>query len=75
MGASPWWYFTRYEEDVESALAKLRRREFEAGRYNPVIPHIDFPIDPAADAPGAQHLSIEHARCVRHGRDPLDSGH
>jgi hypothetical protein len=27
-----------------------------------VIPHIDFPIDPAAASPGPQHLSIQHAR-------------
>jgi hypothetical protein len=62
MGAQPYWYFTRYEKDVESALDKLRRREFEAGRYNPVMPFIEFPIDPAAESPGAQHLSIQHAR-------------
>jgi hypothetical protein len=62
MGAHPYWYFMRYEEDVESALDKLRRQEFEAGRYNPVMPFIEFPIDPAAESPGAQHLSIHHAR-------------
>jgi hypothetical protein len=62
MGAHPYWYFTPYEPDVEAALYKLRRREFEAGRYNPVIRHIGFPVDPAADSPGARHLSIEHAR-------------
>lgn len=62
MGASPYWYFTRYEEDVEAALDKLRHREFEAGRYNPVMPFIEFPIDPGAEWPGAQHLSIQHAR-------------
>ena len=62
MGAHPYWYFTRYEPDVDAALQKLRRREFEAGRYNPVLPFIEFPIDAAAPSPGAQHISIEHAR-------------
>jgi hypothetical protein len=62
MGSSPYWYFTKYEEDVEAALDKLQRREFEAGRYNPAIPFIEFPINLAAEWPGAQHLSIEHAR-------------
>jgi hypothetical protein len=62
MGAHPYWYFTRYEKDVEAALDKLRRREFEAGRYNPIMPFIKFPISPAADSPGPQHLSIRPAR-------------
>jgi hypothetical protein len=62
MGAHPYWYFTPYEEDFESVLHELRRREFEAGRYNPVMRFIEFPIDPAVESPGAQHLSIEHAR-------------
>lgn len=26
------------------------------------MPFIEFPIDPSAEAPGAQHLSIQHAR-------------
>jgi hypothetical protein len=61
MGAHPYWYFIPYEEDIKAALEKLRRREFEAGRYNPVMPFIKFPVDPAAASPGAQHLSILHA--------------
>ncbi len=62
MGSSPYWYFTGYEEDIEAALEKLQRREFEAGRYNPATAFIEFPISSAAERPGAQHLSIEHAR-------------
>lgn len=62
MGAEPYWYFTRYEPDVDAALQKLRRREFEAGRYNPVLPSIEFPIEADAPAPGAQHASIDQAR-------------
>ena len=62
MGAHPYWYFTSYEADVETALEKLRRQEFQAGRYNPVVPFIAFPIGPSAPAPGAQHASIDDAR-------------
>ena len=62
MGAHPYWYFTAYEADLNAALAKLRRREFEAGRYNPVVPVIAFPIGPASRSPGAKHRSIDEAR-------------
>jgi hypothetical protein len=62
MGAHPYWYFTKYEADVEAALHKLRRREFEAGRYNPIMPFMEFPVDLNAESPGAQHQSIQHAR-------------
>ena len=37
MGADPYWYYVPYEEDKNNALQKLRKREFEAGRYNPVM--------------------------------------
>src|SRR5258708_7183292 len=33
MGAEPWDYFVPYEPDVQAALAKLREREFRAGRF------------------------------------------
>ncbi len=33
MGAEPWDYFVPYEKDVQSALDKLKQREFQAGRY------------------------------------------
>jgi len=60
MGAAdPYWYFVHYEADVEAALQKLRTREFQAGRYNPVTPFQRFPIDPAAPVLGARHGSIE----------------
>lgn len=59
MGAHPYWYFVPYEDDVEAALQKLRLREFQAGRYNPVTPRQTFPIDLSAPAPGAKHASIE----------------
>jgi hypothetical protein len=62
MGAQPYWYFTKYQPDIDDALQTLRRREFEAGRYNPVIPFLEFPIDPSKPSPGAQHTSIEEAQ-------------
>jgi len=59
MGAEPWEYFVPYQNDVNRALQDLRKREFEAGRYNPVQP---FPSPPEMGvAPGAQHASIEEA--------------
>ncbi|QPF92084.1 hypothetical protein [Bradyrhizobium commune] len=59
MGAHPYWYFVPYEADFDAALQKLRLREFQAGRYNPVTPFQTFPIDLSAPAPGAKHASIE----------------
>src|SRR5262245_18769919 len=61
MGAEPYFYFTRYQPDIEAALQELRQQEFAAGRYNPVTPFLSFPINPNAPSPGAQHDSIEDA--------------
>jgi hypothetical protein len=58
MGGHAWFYFVPYQPDILGALHALRRREFEAGRYNPVV---RFPMDPNAPSPGAQHVSIEAA--------------
>lgn len=33
MGAEPWEYFVPYEPDIRTALDKLRKREFAAGRF------------------------------------------
>jgi hypothetical protein len=61
MGAEPYFYFTRYQPDLSAALEELRQREFAAGRYNPAMPFLQFPIDPNVATPGAQHDSIEEA--------------
>src|SRR3954451_18625794 len=61
MGAEPYWYAVKYRPDVDVALEELRDREFRAGRYNPVMPFIDFPITAASPAPGAQHPTIDDA--------------
>jgi hypothetical protein len=61
MGAEPWFYFVPYQSDINRALQDLRRREFEAGRYNPVIWMPPFPVDSNSPAPGARHASIEEA--------------
>jgi hypothetical protein len=58
MGAHPYWYVVPYEPDLNEVLEKLRQREFEAGRYNPVIPFLQFPITPQSPRPGAQHDTI-----------------
>lgn len=61
MGAVPYWYRVKYRPDLNAVLAELREREFRAGRYNPVMPFIDFPITPSSPAPGLQHRSIQEA--------------
>lgn len=61
MGGEPWFYLVDYESDINSALQKLRQREFKAGRYNPVISFPQYPIGPQSPAPGAKHSSIEEA--------------
>jgi hypothetical protein len=61
MGGHPYWYVVPYEKDIDAALQKLKLREFEAGRYNPVIPFLEFPIGPNSPAPGRQHASIGEA--------------
>jgi hypothetical protein len=61
MGAEAYWYTVPYNPDVSAALQALREREFRAGRYNPAMPLISFPVGPGSPAPGAQHDSIEEA--------------
>jgi hypothetical protein len=61
MGAHPYWYFEKFDGDVDAVLQALRQREFRAGRYNPVLPFPDFPIGANSPSPGAQHASIEEA--------------
>jgi len=63
MGADPYFYYVDYDEDKNNALQKLRQREFDAGRYSPVMYQWDIPYPLAnlsnAPAPGKQHASIE----------------
>src|SRR5262245_47902308 len=61
MGAEPYFYFVSYQPDITAALQALRQQEFQAGRYNPVLPFLEFPMGPQSPAPGAQHASIEEA--------------
>ena len=61
MGAELYWYYVKYQPDLNAALQELRKREFESGRYNPVIPFPEFPPGPDSPAPGAQHASIAEA--------------
>ena len=60
MGAHPYWYFVEYQTDLETTLQTLRKREFRAGRYNPVMPFIDF-LNLDSATPGSKHSSIEQA--------------
>lgn len=61
MGGEPYWYFVKYKPDLDAVLQELREREFRAGRYNPAMPFLNFPINPNRPGPGAQHASIEEA--------------
>jgi hypothetical protein len=61
MGAESYWYVVKYNPDIDAALQELREREFRAGRYNPAMPFLSFPITANSPAPGAQHDSIEEA--------------
>lgn len=70
MGADPYFYFTKYQPDVNKALHALRQQEFEAGRYDPAINMHDpsmrmfkfnFPPNTQSLSPGARHTSIEAA--------------
>jgi hypothetical protein len=64
MGAHPYYYSVKYQPDAAAALEDLRQREFQAGRYNPVLPFLRFPIRPDSPAPGAKHQSIDEARAA-----------
>lgn len=61
MGGHPYWYYTKHQTNIDTALQSLRQQEFVAGRYYPVLPFIDFPITADSPAPGSQHSSIEAA--------------
>lgn len=61
MGALSWYYFLPYNPNVVQALHFLRKREFDAGRYFPAMPILDFPINPRSPSPGPSHASIEQA--------------
>lgn len=61
MGGEPYWYFVNYNADVDQVLRDLRDREFRAGRYNPVMHFIDFPLTSSSPAPGPGHSSIKAA--------------
>jgi hypothetical protein len=62
MGGHIYYYAVPYESDINHALQSLRRREFEAGRYNPVVPFLEFESDASVTtSPGKQHASIQEA--------------
>jgi hypothetical protein len=61
VGGHPWFYFVRYQSDINRALHELRDREFKAGRYNPVVHFPQFPPESGSSAPGAAHASIDSA--------------
>jgi hypothetical protein len=62
VGAEPYWYFEKYDGDVDAVLQALRKREFAAGRYNPVIASMWqlFPIGPPHARPRCS--ALQHSR-------------
>ena len=64
MGSSPYMYLVPYEPNFQRALDELREREFEQGRYNPVMPYPPELVDDTTPlGPGRQHETIEDALC------------
>ena len=61
MGGVPYYYVVPISGDVQATLNALREREFRAGRYNPVMDDIRFPITAKSPAPGAKHKTMELA--------------
>jgi hypothetical protein len=61
MGGEPWFYFVEYQPDINATLQALRKREFVAGRYNPVVAFPAFPVTAGSPSPGAKHRSIQEA--------------
>jgi hypothetical protein len=62
MGGHAYWYFVPYEQDVQSALDKLRAREFAAGRYSPAIRYLEFEEpDFSSQRPERRYSSIQAA--------------
>ena len=62
MGGHPYYYFVRYDADIDAALQRLRDREFEAGHYNPAEPFPEFPLTSESPSPGRRHNAIDDAR-------------
>lgn len=62
MGGHAYYYIVKYQKDIQAALDALREQEFKAGRYNPALRNIEFPISASSPAPGPKHATIEEAR-------------
>lgn len=60
MGGQGYYYAVPYDPDIDRALQSLRKREFEAGRYNPVVPFLEFDAA-STPSPGKKHNSIQEA--------------
>jgi len=62
MGAHPYSYLVPYQHDFQQALDELREREFEQGRYNPVMMYPPELVDERTPrGPGRQHETIDEA--------------
>ena len=64
MGSSPYSYLVPYQPNFQRALDELRERDFEQGRYNPVMPYPPELVDDTTPpGPGHEHETIEDALC------------
>ena len=62
MGSTPYSYLVPYQPNFQRALDELRAREFEQGRYNPVMPFPPFFVDDTTPpGPGREHETIDEA--------------
>ncbi len=62
MGAHPYSYLVPYQHDFQQALEELREREFQQGRYNPVMMFPpEFVDEKTPRGPGRQHETIDEA--------------
>jgi hypothetical protein len=75
MGAEPYYYVVPYQTDVGAALQALRRREFEAGRYNPLMPFPSshFPLSPDPRRPAASTAPSRRRSRLRTQTAPCDA--
>jgi len=62
MGSTPYSYLVPYQPNFQHALDELRQREFEQGRYNPVMPFPPFFVDDTTPpGPCREHQTIDEA--------------
>ena len=77
MGSSPYMYLVPYQPNFQRALDELREREFEQGRYNPVMPYPPELVDDTTPLGPGRRARNDRGRPlrVRRRRHAIDSRH